>query len=70
MARVGKARAAFIILKNIWASKEIAKTTKVRIFYSNVKSILLYGLETWRITRRTVQKIQTFINSSLLDLAA
>ena len=64
-ARVGKARAAFIILKNIWSSKEIATTTKVRIFNSNVKSILLYGSETWRRTKRTLQKIQTFINCCL-----
>ena len=64
-ARVGKARAAFIILKNIWASKQIAMSTKVRIFNSNVKSILLYGSETWRMTKKTLQKIQTFINSCL-----
>ena len=64
-ARIGKARAAFIILKNIWASREIATTTKVRIFNSNVKSVLLYGSETWRMTKKTKQKIQTFINSGL-----
>ena len=64
-ARVGKARAAFIILRNIWSSKEISLTTKVRIFNSNVKSILLYGSETWRMTKKTLQRIQTFINSCL-----
>ena len=64
-ARVGKARAAFIILKNIWSSKDIATATKVRLFNSNVKSVLLYGSETWRMTKRTLQKIQTFINSCL-----
>ena len=65
LARVGKARVAFIILKNIWASKEIATSTKVRIFNTNVKSILLYGSETWRMTKKTLQKIQTFINTCL-----
>ncbi|XP_076467589.1 uncharacterized protein LOC143298593 [Babylonia areolata] len=35
-SRVGKARAAFITLKNIWSSKEIATTTKIRIFNSSV----------------------------------
>ena len=64
-ARVGKARAAFSILKNIWSSNEISTTTKVCIFNSNVKSILLYGSETWRMTKRTLQKIQTFINCCL-----
>ena len=64
-ARVGKARAAFIILKNVWSSKDIATATKVRLFNSNVKSVLLYGSETWRMTKKTLQKIQTFINSCL-----
>lgn len=64
-ARVGKARAAFVILKNIWHTREIATATKVRIFNSNVKSVLLYGSETWRMTKKTLQKVQTFINSCL-----
>ena len=64
-SRIGKARAAFIILKNIWASMKISRTTKFRIFNSNVKSVLLYGSETWRMTKATMQKIQTFINMCL-----
>ena len=64
-ARIGKARAAFVMLKNIWASKEISTRTKLRIFSSNVKSVLLYGSETWRKTKTMLQKIQTFINTCL-----
>jgi len=30
-----------------------------------VKPVLLYGAETWRTTKRTTQKVQTFINSCL-----
>ena len=50
--RIGKARAAFNMLGNIWKSKEIRTETKLRIFNSNVKSVLLYGSETWRRTKR------------------
>ena len=50
-ARIGKARVAFVMLKNIWSSKEIRTRTKLRIFNSNVKSVLLYGCETWRTTK-------------------
>ena len=64
-ARTGKARAAFVMLKNIWASTEIRTTTKLRIFNANVKSVLLYGAETWRMTKATLHKIQTFLNSCL-----
>jgi hypothetical protein len=50
-SRIGKARVASTLLKNIWTSKNISRTTKLRIFNSNVKSILLYKAETWRTTK-------------------
>ena len=49
-ARIGKARAVFLQLRNIWNAKAISTHTKLRIFNSNVKSVLLYGSETWRTT--------------------
>ena len=64
-SRIGKARAAFIMLKNICASMKISMTTKLRLFNSNVKSVLVYGSETWRMTKATMEKIQTFINMCL-----
>ena len=63
--RIGKARAAFIALKNIWRSNLITSRTKIRLFNSNVKSALLYGAETWRTTKTTIKRVQTFINSCL-----
>ena len=64
-ARIGKARAAFVMLKNIWASGGISMRTKLRIFNSNVKSVLLYGCETWWTTQTMQRKIQTFFNTCL-----
>ncbi|XP_068713224.1 uncharacterized protein [Montipora foliosa] len=64
-ARIGKARAAFVMLKSIWASKEISTRTKLRIFNSNVKSIRLYGCEIWRTTKTIQQRIDTFFNTCL-----
>ena len=64
-ARIGKARAAYLQLKNIWSSKQLSTNTKVRIFNTNVKTVLLYGAETWRTTKAIIQKIQVFINSCL-----
>ena len=37
----------------------------MRIFNHSVKSVLLYSSETWRITKHTVNKIQTFVNRCL-----
>jgi hypothetical protein len=64
-ARIGKARAAFVMLKNIWTSGEIRIKTKLRIFNSNVKTVLLYGCETWRTTKTIQRKLQTFFNTCL-----
>ena len=64
-ARIGKASAAFVMLKIIWASGGISMKTKLRIFNSNVKSILLKGCETWWTTQTMQQKIQTFFNTCL-----
>ena len=64
-SRIGKARAAFIILKKLWQSKTVKLATKLRIFNTNVKSILLYGAETWRATKGIISRIQTFINNCL-----
>ena len=65
LARIGKARSAFNTLASIWRSREITTTTKIRIFNSNVKSVWLYGSETWRMTEKTMSKLQTFINRCL-----
>ncbi|VDO83872.1 unnamed protein product [Schistosoma margrebowiei] len=64
-AQTVKARAAYLQSKNIWNSKQLATNTKVRIFNTNVKTVLLYGAETWRITKAIIHKIQVFIKSCL-----
>lgn len=64
-AKIGKARAAFLTMKNVWNSRQLTTHTKIRLFNSNVKSLLLYGAETWRTIKTTTRKIQTFINSCL-----
>ena len=64
-ATIGKAREAFVMLKNIWASGGISMRSKLRIFNSYVKSVLLCGCETWRTTQTMQQKIQTFFNTCL-----
>ena len=66
-ARIGKARVAFLQLKNIWSARPIATQTKIRIFDSNVKSVLLFGSETWRSTKKTTRKVQTFLDNSPSD---
>ncbi|VDP56358.1 unnamed protein product [Schistosoma margrebowiei] len=54
---IGKPRAAFLQLKNMWNSKQLPTNIKVRIFNTNVKTVLLYGAETWRNTTTTIKKL-------------
>ena len=54
-----------LILKKVWSSKEIGKSTKLKIFNTNGKSVLLYGSETRRMTPLTLHELQKSINSCL-----
>ena len=45
--------------------RDIKTSTKLRIFNANVKTFLRYGSETWRISKTTLSKVQTFINKCL-----
>jgi hypothetical protein len=49
--RIANAQHAFHMLNRIWYSSNLSKGYKIRIFNSNVKSILLYGSETWKIKK-------------------
>ena len=42
-AKIGKARTAFTHLGKVWSATRISKKTKLRLFNSNSKSVLLYG---------------------------
>jgi len=43
----------------------IRKGTKIRIFNACVESVLLYGCETWFVTKDIQHKLQTFVNRCL-----
>ncbi|VDP33355.1 unnamed protein product [Schistosoma margrebowiei] len=51
--------------KNIWSSKQLSTNIKIRIFNTNVQTILLYGAGTWRTTTTINKNVQVFINTCL-----
>ena len=63
--RINKARGAFAALKNIWKTKMISKKTKIRIFKSNVLSVLLYAAESWKVTKGISHMLEVFQNKCL-----
>jgi hypothetical protein len=63
--RIQMARGSISKLRRVWLSKTLRKDTKVKIFNACVKSVLLYGYETWLVTNEIQRKIQTFVNRCL-----
>ena len=52
----------------MWLSKSLRKDAEIRMFNACVKSVLLYGCETWLVTKGIQRKIQTFVNRCLRDI--
>ena len=63
--KLGRARVAFRMMDKVWTSNEYSRRTKLRLFNSNAKQLLLCGSETLRSAKTLTNKIQVFINISL-----
>lgn len=63
--RLGKARSAFANLQRLWKSSVYSRKTKLRIYKSNVLSVLLYGSECWRMTQQDTNRLSSFHNTCL-----
>ena len=55
--RLQKAKSSFVQLNKVWRSPNISEKTKIKIYNSNVLSVLLYGAECWRVTQRDSQRL-------------
>jgi hypothetical protein len=65
---IQKARGVFARMSTIWRAYYLSIKTKLRIFNACVKSVLLYGCETWYVTRNIERKLQSFINRCLRSI--
>ena len=59
-SRIANASLAFQRLKNIWSSGQINETTKIKLYKSNVRSVLLYAAETWKTNQRIESRLRGF----------
>ena len=64
-ATLGKARGAFVKLKRVWSSSSMSKRTKIRLYKTLVKPVLMYGCETWKMNESDAKKIDVFQNRCL-----
>jgi len=60
--RIKKACGVFGMLNTVWRSTTYSNNTKLRIFNTNVKSVLIYGCETWRLTKTIIHQLQVLVN--------
>ena len=49
----------------MWRTGEFRRETKLRIFKSNIIAVLLYGCETWRMTKTDEKRLDTFLHKCL-----
>ena len=64
-SRLGKAQCAFAVFRPIWRSKQLRLKTTIHIYNSNVKSVLLYGSEYWRVIQSDMKHLDAFDNRCL-----
>ena len=64
-ARLSKAGQAFATLRNFWKSVKFCQKAKIRLLKSNVLSILLYGSESWKMTKTINHRLEIFQNRCL-----
>nr|KAG5694275.1 hypothetical protein BaRGS_031993 [Batillaria attramentaria] len=58
--RLSKARGAFYNLTKIWRTRNIGRNTKIKLFKTLVRPVLLYGCEAWKITKTEEEKMDSF----------
>lgn len=64
-----KANGMFAMNKSWLCSKDASKLAKARYYETCVLAALLYGAETWRLTKRLRSKLRTFHNMKVRQMA-
>ena len=64
-SRIKKANGVFVQLYPVWRKLNISNEFKIRIFNTNVKSVLVHACETWKTTNQITRRLQIFVNKCL-----
>ncbi|TNN20912.1 hypothetical protein EWB00_002046, partial [Schistosoma japonicum] len=68
-ARIHKARSAFANLRHLWRRRDIRLMTKGRVYCAAVRSVLLYGCETWPLRIEDIRRLLVFDLRCLRNIA-
>ena len=58
--RIGAAAGAFRTLSQVWSSRHIRLHTKGKLYRAAVLSNLLYGAESWNVSKSHTQQLHAF----------
>ncbi|CAI2737955.1 unnamed protein product, partial [Dicrocoelium dendriticum] len=67
--RIAKARSAFVNLRHLWRRRDVSFTLKGRVYSASVRSVLLYGSESWPIRVEDMRRLSAFDNGCLRRIA-
>jgi exonuclease III len=67
--RISKARLAFVNLRHLWRRRDIRLSLKGRVYSASVRSVLLYGCETWPLLSDDVHRLSVFDHRCLRSIA-
>ncbi|CAH8652861.1 unnamed protein product [Schistosoma intercalatum] len=59
-SRIQEARLAFANLRHLWRRRDICLSTKGRVYCAAVRSVLLYGSETWPVRVEDIRGLLVF----------
>ncbi|CAH8489424.1 unnamed protein product [Schistosoma bovis] len=68
-ARIQKARLAFANLRHLWRRRDIRLSTKGRVYCAAVRSVLIYGSETWLVRVEDIRRLLVFDHRCLQSIA-
>ena len=60
LQRLGKARQTFYKLRRIWNSSKISRKTKIQLFKTIIRVVLMYGCEAWKLAKTEAKKLDAF----------
>jgi len=66
--RIGLASSVMGLLTSVWRQSRLSMRTKLRLYNALVVSVLLYGAETWTLTKSDEQKLESFQMSCLRQI--
>nr|CAH8863946.1 unnamed protein product [Trichobilharzia regenti] len=68
-ARIQGARFAFVSLRRLWRRRDVRLSTKGRVYCSSVRSVLLYGCETWPLRVEDMKRLAVFDHRCLRSIS-